>query len=109
LLVALLLKLKTATLPVPDLARLIPVILARQRSQWPREEPAGADANGVKNGTLTPGQTSRLENREQNIENRQKADMAAHNGRLTKGEQKQLNREQNLTSKQIYKNKHDGE
>ena len=25
-------------------------------------------ANGVKNGTLTPGQTSRIENREQNIE-----------------------------------------
>src|SRR5271166_3009220 len=65
-------------------------------------------ANGVKNGTLTPGQTSRLENREQNIENQQKADMAAHNGHLTKGEQKQLNREQNRTSKQIYKDKHDG-
>ena len=65
-------------------------------------------ANGVKDGTMTPGQTSRIENREQNIENRQKADMAAHNGHLTKGEQKQLNREQNRTSKQINKDKHDG-
>src|SRR5271165_2845584 len=65
-------------------------------------------ANGVKNGTLTPGQTSRLENREQKIENQQKADMAAHNGHLTKGEQRQLNREQNRTSRQIYKDKHDG-
>ena len=65
-------------------------------------------ANGEKNGTMTPGQASRVENREQNIENQQKADMAAHNGHLTKGEQKQLNREQNRTSKQIYKDKHDG-
>lgn len=65
-------------------------------------------ANGVKDGQLTPGQTSRLENREQHIENQQKADMAAHNGHLTKGEQKQLNKEQNRTSRQIYKDKHDG-
>jgi hypothetical protein len=65
-------------------------------------------ANGVKNGTMTPGQASRVENREQNIENQQKADMAAHNGHLTKGEQKQLNKEQNRTSRQIYRDKHDG-
>jgi hypothetical protein len=65
-------------------------------------------ANGVKNGTMTPGQASRVENKEQHIENQEKADMAAHNGHLTKGEQKQLNKEQNRTSKQIYKDKHDG-
>jgi uncharacterized lipoprotein YajG len=65
-------------------------------------------ANGEKNGTMTPGQASRVEGREQNIENQQKADMAAHNGHLTKAEQKQLNKEQNRTSKQIYKDKHDG-
>jgi uncharacterized lipoprotein YajG len=65
-------------------------------------------ANGVKNGTLTPGQTSRVENREQHFENQQKADMAAHNGHLTKGEQRQLNKEQNRTSRRIYKDKHDG-
>jgi hypothetical protein len=34
--------------------------------------------------------------------------MAAHYGHLTKGEQKQLNKEQNKTSKQIYKDKHSG-
>ena len=64
-------------------------------------------ANGVSNGTMTPGQASRVENREQHIENQEKADMAAHNGHLTKAEQKQLNREQNRTSKQIYKDKHE--
>jgi hypothetical protein len=65
-------------------------------------------ANGVKNGTMTPGQAARVENREQHIDNQEKADMAAHNGHLTKGEQRQINREQNRTSKQIYKDKHDG-
>ena len=63
-------------------------------------------ANGVKNGTMTPGQAARVENREQHIENQEKADMAAHNGHLTKAEQNKLNREQNRTSKQIYKDKH---
>jgi uncharacterized lipoprotein YajG len=65
-------------------------------------------ANGVKDGTMTPGQAARVENREQHIENQEKSDMAAHNGHLTKAEQRQLNREQNRTSKQIYKDKHDG-
>jgi len=63
-------------------------------------------ANGEKNGTLTPGQASRLENKEQKIEHQQKADMAADNGHLTKADQKQLNKEQNRTSKRIYQDKH---
>jgi hypothetical protein len=63
-------------------------------------------ANGVKSGKLTPGQTSRLENREQHIQNQQKRDMAAHNGHLTKGEQAHLNKEQNHVSKRIYADKH---
>ncbi|MGD0760086.1 MAG: hypothetical protein ABR921_14380 [Candidatus Sulfotelmatobacter sp.] len=64
-------------------------------------------ANGVKNDKLTPGQTAHLENREAKTENQEKADMAAHNGHLTKAEQNKLNREQNKTSRQIYKDKHE--
>ena len=64
-------------------------------------------ANGEKNGTLTPGQAAHLENREAKTENQEKADMAAHNGHLTKAEQNKLNKEQNKTSKEIYKDKHD--
>jgi uncharacterized lipoprotein YajG len=64
-------------------------------------------ANGEKNGTLTPGQAAHLENREAKTENQEKADMAAHNGHLTKAEQNKLNKEQNKTSRQIYKDKHD--
>jgi hypothetical protein len=44
-------------------------------------------ANGKKNGTLTPEQASCLENREQKIDNQEKADIAPRNGRLTKGGQ----------------------
>jgi hypothetical protein len=65
-------------------------------------------ANGLKNDSMAPGQAARVENREQHIENQEKADIAAHDGHLTKGEQRQLNKEQNRTSKQIYKDKHDG-
>jgi hypothetical protein len=63
-------------------------------------------ANGVKNGSLSPKQTSNLENREASVENREKKDMAAHNGHLTKAEQNGINRQQNRISKSIYKDKH---
>ena len=63
-------------------------------------------ANGVKNGSLTPKQTSNIEKRESHIQNSEKRDMAAHNGHLTKAEQKNLNQRQNKVSKTIYKDKH---
>jgi hypothetical protein len=62
-------------------------------------------ANGVKNGSLSPKQTSNLENREASVQNREKKDMAAHNGHLTKAEQNGINRQQNRISKSIYKDK----
>jgi len=63
-------------------------------------------ANGVKNGSLSPKQTSNLEKREANVQNREQKDMAAHNGHLTKAEQNGINRQQNRISKSIYKDKH---
>jgi hypothetical protein len=63
-------------------------------------------ANGVKNGSLSPKQTSNLEHREANVQSREKKDMAAHNGHLTKAEQNGINRQQNRISKSIYKDKH---
>ena len=63
-------------------------------------------ANGVKNGSLSPKQTNNLENREASVQNREKKDMAAHNGHLTKAEQNGINRQQNRISKSIYKDKH---
>jgi len=63
--------------------------------------------NGVKNGTLNSKQAANLENRETAVQNREKKDMAAHNGHLTKAEQRGINRQQNRISKSIYKDKHD--
>jgi len=62
--------------------------------------------NGLKNGTLNSKQATNLEKRETSVENREKKDMAAHNGHLTKAEQAGINRQQNRISKSIYKDKH---
>ena len=61
--------------------------------------------NGVKNGTLTPQQTSHLEKREASVQKTEQADMAAHNGHLTKVEQKNLNHRENRISRSIKRDK----
>jgi len=63
--------------------------------------------NGVANGKLTSQQTTNLEKRETSVQNREKKDMAEHNGHLTKAEQKGINRQQNRISKSVYKDKHE--
>ncbi|MFZ0802771.1 MAG: hypothetical protein WBQ09_04565 [Terriglobales bacterium] len=73
---------------------------ARQEAQQQRI------ANGVKNGSLSPKETSNLENRENHIQNEEKRDMAKNNGHLTKAEQNKINRQQNHVSRSIYKDKH---
>jgi len=62
--------------------------------------------NGVKNGTLNSKQASHLEKWETAVQNREKKDMAAHNGHLTKAEQRGINRQQNRISRSIYRDKH---
>jgi hypothetical protein len=61
--------------------------------------------NGVKNGTLSAKQTSHLEKREANVQNVEQKDMAAHNGHLTKAEQKGLNHRENRISHSIRRDK----
>jgi hypothetical protein len=61
--------------------------------------------NGVANGTLTSQQATRLEKRETAVQNREQADMAAHNGHLTKAEQRGINRQQNRISRSIKRDK----
>jgi hypothetical protein len=63
-------------------------------------------ANGVKNGSLNATQASHLENREAKVQRREQKDMAAHNGHLTRAEQKGINRQQNHISNSIAKDKH---
>jgi len=61
--------------------------------------------NGVANGTLTSKQATHLEKRETAVQNREQADMAKHNGHLTKAEQAGINRQQNRISRSIHRDK----
>lgn len=61
--------------------------------------------NGVANGRLTTKQATHLEKRETAVQNREQADMAKHNGHLTKAEQRGINRQQNRISRSIARDK----
>lgn len=66
-------------------------------------------ANGVKNGSLTPKETAHLENKEAALNKEIRTDRKANGGNLTNNEKRQINRQQNRLSKDIYKQKHDGQ
>ena len=63
-------------------------------------------ANGVKSGQLTAGETANLEKKEAAINKETAADRKANGGKLTPAEKKQINKEQNGASRQIYRQKH---
>ncbi len=63
-------------------------------------------ANGVRKGSLSPGQASHLEGREQHINQQIRADRSANGGKLTGAEKARINHEQNKTSHAIYRAKH---
>jgi hypothetical protein len=63
-------------------------------------------AQGVKSGQLSPGETANLEHREAAINKEVHNDRAANGGRLTPAERRQVNRQQDRTSRAIYRKKH---
>jgi hypothetical protein len=63
-------------------------------------------ANGIRSGSLTPGEASHLEGREQHINKQVSADRTANGGKLTGQEKAQINTEQNHASHAIYRDKH---
>jgi len=65
-------------------------------------------AQGIKSGQLTAGETAHLEKNEANINNEVRNDRAANGGKLTAQQKKQVNRQQNRESRQIYRDKHNG-
>lgn len=73
-----------------------------------RENQQDRIANGIRNGSMTAGEAARTENREQGINQQIHADRAANGGKLTGAEHRQINREQNGASRQIYRQKHNG-
>jgi hypothetical protein len=55
---------------------------------------------------LTAGETAHLEGREARINNEVKNDRAVNGGKLTPAERRQVNRQENRTSRAIYRKKH---
>ncbi|MGA9814280.1 MAG: hypothetical protein WBQ64_15955 [Terriglobales bacterium] len=63
-------------------------------------------AQGVKSGQLTAGETEHLEKREVRINKEVHNERVANGGKLTSAERRQVNRQQNRTSRAIYRKKH---
>lgn len=71
-----------------------------------RENQQDRIAQGIRSGQMSAGEAAHTENREQGINQQIHADRQANGGRLTGAEKRQVNREQNHTSRQIYREKH---
>jgi hypothetical protein len=63
-------------------------------------------AQGVKSGQLSAGETAHLEGREANINKEVHNERAANGGKLTSAERHQVNRQEDRTSRAIYRKKH---
>lgn len=86
--------------PIPDHPR-VNQVNGRAENQQDRI------ARGVKNGSLTSGETARLESREATLKTEERGMRAADGGHLTKQDQATLNKQQNQLSGSIYREKHD--
>jgi hypothetical protein len=71
-----------------------------------RENQQDRIAQGIRSGQMTAGEAARTENREQGINQQVRADRSANGGKLTGQERRQINRQQNGASRQIYRQKH---
>ncbi len=78
------------------------------KNQRRKERQQQRIGEGVENGKLTPKETAHLEHKEAGLNKQIRTDRNANGGKLTAQEKKQINREQNHLSKNIYKAKHDG-
>jgi hypothetical protein len=63
-------------------------------------------ANGVKNGSMTAGETAKVEKQESKLNKEIRTDRKANGGNLTNNQKKQVNQQQNKLSKEIYTDKH---
>jgi len=61
---------------------------------------------GVHNGTLSQQQANQLRSNDRAIKQQEHAEVRANGGYLTKGQQHQLNQEENANSAAIYNEKH---
>lgn len=63
-------------------------------------------SEGIEKHDLTPEEVNQLELREAEIKQQERKDELAHNGHLTKREQRRLNHELDLLSARIHKLRH---
>src|SRR5882724_2559141 len=66
-------------------------------------------ANGIQSGQLTAGETKNLEKKESEINHEEHDIRKLDNGHLTAADRATLNQQQNVVSKDIYKQKHDAQ
>jgi hypothetical protein len=66
-------------------------------------------ANGIQSGELTAGETRNLEKKESTINHEERDMRKLDNGHLTAADRATLNQQQNVVSKDIYKQKHDAQ
>jgi hypothetical protein len=66
-------------------------------------------AQGVKNGSLTPRETGRLEHQESAINREVRHDRKVNGGTLTPAQKARVNHQQNVVSRHIYRQKHDAQ
>ena len=71
-----------------------------------RENQQDRIAQGIKSGQLTAGETAKLEKQQQGIHKQVAADRKANGGTLTAAQKRQVNKEQNQASRNIYRKKH---
>ena len=62
-------------------------------------------ANGMKSGRLNASEAANLEGKEAALKSQERAEVKQNGGHLTKGEQRQLNHEENNLSQQIHNDK----
>jgi len=90
------------------LTMLVSASLMLAQSEVKRREERQQDriANGVKSGELTPHETAKLERQERLVGKEIRADRKANGGKLDKAEKKDINRQQDKLSREIYRKKH---
>jgi hypothetical protein len=71
-----------------------------------RENQQDRIAQGIKSGELTAGEAAKVEKQQQNINKQVAADRKANGGKLKPAQRKQINKEQNQASRNIYRKKH---
>jgi len=94
---------------------------AEDQKDWNKEHPRRAEVNkrlanqnrrinqGVKSGQLTKDGAQKLKAEDRSIRRRERRMAAKNGGHITKAQEKQLNKEENAVSRQIQREKHDGQ